>query len=320
MCMLQEGCSYCYIPCVASVVTRCVRAVVALLAVDSLAVSPSLLVLAEVRFPQNYVVLVSGYYCIALLVEVHRLVALCSGEVSQNRLFSQNCALVVLVEVLPGLAYVVSAVLLAAVFSLKVCVVWSFGLCVLVKVLPRIALCCFWRRFFPGVLCVRFGPPLCCLCGLKCVIWLGCVLVRFSQDGSWRFWWRVELSLLPVGLSVLQSAWAFPVKVLCAWLMRWPACLVSHFQVSRLSWWDFVCPHGLGGLLLSQHALTDGGQVELVVPLVLSFPCGIVANVVVALLKLSAFRVFLLWVSGGESPTVGPVSSRAVGAVVCAAP
>ncbi|MQM19723.1 hypothetical protein Taro_052733 [Colocasia esculenta] len=94
--------------------------------------------------------------------------------------FSQNYALVVLVEVLPGPACVVSAVLLAAVFSLMVRVVWSFGLCILVKVLPRIALCRFWRRFFLGVLCVRFGPPLCCPCGSKCAIWLGCVLVRFS--------------------------------------------------------------------------------------------------------------------------------------------
>ncbi|MQL95193.1 hypothetical protein Taro_027861, partial [Colocasia esculenta] len=51
-------------------------------------------------------------------------------------------ALVVLVEVLLGPACVASAVLLAAVFSLMVRVVWSFGLCILVKVLPRIALLC----------------------------------------------------------------------------------------------------------------------------------------------------------------------------------
>ncbi|MQM23389.1 hypothetical protein Taro_056453 [Colocasia esculenta] len=44
------------------------------------------------------------------------------------------------------------------------------------------------------------------------------------------------------------------------------------------------------------------------------------ANVVVALLKLLAFRTFLLWAFGGESPLVGPVSSQAIGAVVCAAP
>ncbi|MQL73189.1 hypothetical protein Taro_005522 [Colocasia esculenta] len=39
-----------------------------------------------------------------------------------------------------------------------------------------------------------------------------------------------ELSLLPVGLSLLQSAWAFSIKVLCprtcVWLPRWPACLI----------------------------------------------------------------------------------------------
>ncbi|MQL97925.1 hypothetical protein Taro_030626, partial [Colocasia esculenta] len=41
VCVLQEGCSCCYVACVASVVARCVRAVVAWLAVGSLAmVSP----------------------------------------------------------------------------------------------------------------------------------------------------------------------------------------------------------------------------------------------------------------------------------------
>ncbi|MQL95682.1 hypothetical protein Taro_028356 [Colocasia esculenta] len=39
-----------------------------------------------------------------------------------------------------------------------------------------------------------------------------------------------------------------------------------------------------------------------------------------ALLKPWAFRVFRLWVSGGESPSVGPVSSRAIGADAGAAP
>ncbi|MQL77276.1 hypothetical protein Taro_009669 [Colocasia esculenta] len=61
------------------------------------------------------------------------------------------------------------------------------GLCILVKVLPRIALCRFWWRFFPRVLRVCFGPPLCCPCDSKCVVWLGRILVRFSQDSSWRF-------------------------------------------------------------------------------------------------------------------------------------
>ncbi|MQM09400.1 hypothetical protein Taro_042269 [Colocasia esculenta] len=150
--------------------------------------------------------------------------------------FSQSGALVVLVEILPGPACVASAVLLVAVFSLMVRVVWSFGLCILVKVLPRIALRRFWWRFFPGVLRVCFGPPLRCSCGSKCAVWLGCVLVRFSQDSSWHF----LVEVLP------KSAWALSVKVLCpwpcVWLPRWPACLVSRFQVSRLRWWDCVSP------------------------------------------------------------------------------
>ncbi|MQM00197.1 hypothetical protein Taro_032929, partial [Colocasia esculenta] len=80
-------------------------------------------------------------------------------------------------------------------------VIWV--LCILVKVLPRIALCRFWRRFFPGVLCVCFGPPLCFPCDLRCSVWLGCIRVRFSQDGSWHFWWRFSPRLLRVVLVVV---------------------------------------------------------------------------------------------------------------------
>ncbi|MQL76862.1 hypothetical protein Taro_009266 [Colocasia esculenta] len=146
----------------------------------------------------------------------------------------------VLVEVLPGL------------FCARLCCCYAASGS---EVLPRIALCHFWWRFFPRVLRVYFRPPLYCSYGSKCAIWLGYVLVRFSQNGSWRFLVEVlpkaasccfgrccslslgrdELSLLPVGLSMLQSAWASPVKALCAWpciwLLRWPACLVVHFQV-----------------------------------------------------------------------------------------
>ncbi|MQL73962.1 hypothetical protein Taro_006322 [Colocasia esculenta] len=191
------------------------------------------------KVPQNCVVLVSGLFLARFC---------CYRATSESEVccwfgwcvlegFSQSGALVVLVEVLPGPACVASAILLTAVSFLMVRVVWSFGLCILVKVLPRIALCRFWWRFFPGVLRVCFGPPLCCPCDSKCAVWLGCVLVRFSQNGSWRFGWRFslklpcvcsvvvalslcrdELSLLPVGLSVLQSTWALSFEVLCPWL------------------------------------------------------------------------------------------------------
>ncbi|MQL77321.1 hypothetical protein Taro_009708, partial [Colocasia esculenta] len=84
---------------------------------------------------------------------------------------SQDCsALVSAAVVLPQ---VLRCAVGLAVSFLMVRVGWSFGLCILVKVLPRIALC--------------------------------------------RFWWRDELSLSPVGLSVLQSVSALSVKALCAW-------------------------------------------------------------------------------------------------------
>ncbi|MQL93745.1 hypothetical protein Taro_026391 [Colocasia esculenta] len=114
------------------------------------------------------------------------------------------------------------------------------GLCILVKVLPKIALCRSWWRFSPKLLLVVLVVAALSLC-------------------------RDELPMLLVGLSVLQSAWALSSRcsVFCALLG---------------------------------------------------------ANVVVALWKLSAFCVLLLWVSGGESPSVGPMSSQAVGADACAAP
>ncbi|MQM23321.1 hypothetical protein Taro_056386 [Colocasia esculenta] len=134
------------------------------------------------------------------------------------------------------------------------------GLCILVKVLPRIALCRFWWRFFPGVLRVCFGPLLCCPCGSKCAVRLGCVLVRVSQDGSWRFWWRFspkllrvvlvvaalslcrgELSSLPVGLFVLQSTWALSL----VWLVvsKFLGCVGGTSCVPVVGWFaSFSAP------------------------------------------------------------------------------
>ncbi|MQM19679.1 hypothetical protein Taro_052687 [Colocasia esculenta] len=148
--------------------------------------------------------------------EVHRLVALCSGGgFPELFVVVLSGALVVLVEVLLGPACVASAVLLAAVFSLMVRVVLSFGLCILVKVLPRIALCRFWWRFFPGVLRVCFEPLLCCSYGSKCAVWLGCVLVRFSQNRSWRFWWRFSPELLRVISVVVALSLSVEMSCLC---------------------------------------------------------------------------------------------------------
>ncbi|MQM15267.1 hypothetical protein Taro_048211 [Colocasia esculenta] len=167
--------------------------------------------------------LVSGCCCIALWVEEHRLGALCSGEGLRYAIVLAGAFCWVFPELcLGGSGGGSPRTCLRCFCSSSCCGVLSdvqchlvVGLCILLKVFPRIALCRFWRRFFPGVLCVRFGPPLCCPCGLKCVVWLGCVLVRFSQDGSWRFWWRFSLKLLRVVL---------------------------------LRQWDFVCPRGSDGL------------------------------------------------------------------------
>ncbi|MQM05267.1 hypothetical protein Taro_038075 [Colocasia esculenta] len=184
------GCSCCCAACVASVVARHVRAVAVRLALDSLVV---VFLVWRTLVSQSRTVSRS----FLLLPWLAR-----SGE------FFQNGALVVLVEVLPGLACIASVVLLAVVFSLMV--------------LPRIALCRYWRRFFPGVLCVRFGPPLCCPCDSKCAVWLGCILVEvLPKAASCCFGCRCslslcgdELSLLSVGLSLLQSAWALSIKFL----------------------------------------------------------------------------------------------------------
>ncbi|MQM13912.1 hypothetical protein Taro_046839 [Colocasia esculenta] len=140
--------------------------------------SSSLLVLVEVRFPHIYVVLVSDCCgvalwvevhhmasCVLVMVEVHRLVALCSGVVSQNRLryavvvlagafwwVFQNGALVVLVEVLPEPVCVASTG--CCVFLSVGHVFWPFAwaaswcrialLPLLAEVLPRSARCLFW--------------------------------------------------------------------------------------------------------------------------------------------------------------------------------
>ncbi|MQL69157.1 hypothetical protein Taro_001453 [Colocasia esculenta] len=142
---------------------------------------------------------------------------------------------------------------------------WPFRLCVLVK------------RFFPGVLSVHFRLPLCCPCGLKCVVWLGYVLVRFSQDGSWRFWWRfstelpcVVLVVAALSLSVGMSCRCCRLDCLCDSLLG--CCqsrcgafdCVSGRGAGQLRWWDLVCPRGRVVFFASRalRALPDGGLDE----------------------------------------------------------
>ncbi|MQL69160.1 hypothetical protein Taro_001475 [Colocasia esculenta] len=357
----SECCCSCYCAaCVVSVFARRVRAVAARLALDSLVVvflvwrrlvSQSRCFVCRVALLveccYTYLWLLSAWRWLVVgsgEAEVHRLVALCSG----------------------------------GGFPELFVVVLSGALVVLVKVLL-------------GWLLALFGGG----CPQGCFLLFWSSLLSLGRD---------EMSSLPVGLSVLQFASALSVKALCTWpcvwLLRWPACLVVHFQVFSAVLADFVCPCGSSGLLCScaRRALADGGLVSVmvlgwlcfvgkcqsyivvfplacgrdscvspssafrlllgvvvlhygvvfpgcasrercsavhqfsgwlahasIVPLELlrfSLPvwqsrcsvfwCAFGADVVVVLLMLSAFRVLPLWVSGGESPSKGPVALSVV--------
>ncbi|MQM10511.1 hypothetical protein Taro_043402 [Colocasia esculenta] len=63
-CVLQEGCSCCYVSCVASVVARSVRAVVAWLAVDSLAVVFSVWRIVASKFMCVLLVIFGAFWCV----------------------------------------------------------------------------------------------------------------------------------------------------------------------------------------------------------------------------------------------------------------
>ncbi|MQL90245.1 hypothetical protein Taro_022842 [Colocasia esculenta] len=297
-----------------SVVARRVRAVAARLALDSLVVvflvwrtlasqSKCGALRAVLHRWSSAATLVCGR-CqpgadwLRALAEVHRLVALCSGGgFPELFVVVLSGALVVLVEDRP--------------------------LSLLAEVLPRSALCLFRATV---VLPLRFEVFR--LVGL--------------HSGEVLPGWLLGL--------LVEFAWALSVKGscpwLCVWLLRWPACLVSHSGlVSAVGVW-------LAVLLVEASVLHCGFPsrawkrlVACVSPSstfvgllkVVMLHCGVVssrcasvgascfgvifgADMVVALLKkLSASRVLLLWVSGGESPSVGPVLSWAGGAVACAA-
>ncbi|MQL97264.1 hypothetical protein Taro_029952, partial [Colocasia esculenta] len=280
------GCSCCCIACVASVVARCVRAVVARLAVDSLAVvfpvwrtlasksrrgvlslvrcsrSLSMLVLVEVRFPQNCVMLVSGCCYVALWVEVHRLVAQCSGE---------------------GLRYVVGlAGAFWQVFPER-CLDGSGGGS------PRMALGAFGGGS-PQSCFVLF-----CHGVVRLAVRLAVALVSSPCCSFLSF-----LAAL-VGLRV-------PVARMVCFVSRALRALPDGGLVSVVGVWMVVLLMEVVAMLHCGIALPRVGA-----------PCFGVpfgADMAVVILNLSASRVLLLWVSGEESPSVGPVSSRAVGAVV----
>ncbi|MQM12667.1 hypothetical protein Taro_045586 [Colocasia esculenta] len=254
-CMIRARvacCSCCCVACMASVVAQRVRAVAARLALDSLAMVFLVWRTLAIQFrvvacgtsgrcsclvgcPSVVGVCAVVVVCLALYAcalcsgrraeqaEVHRLVALCSGEVSQNRLLL-FCALVVLVEVLLGPACVASAVLLAAVFSLM-CAVW------LGRVLVRFSLDGSWR-FLVEVLPKAAS---CVSIALLCTDFLVGLLVQ----ALFRCWGRrgllrsFRLAVLGVWLShrvlVLEHFGFVPSGALVH-------CVVPWLRVFRL--WD----------------------------------------------------------------------------------
>ncbi|MQL77099.1 hypothetical protein Taro_009508 [Colocasia esculenta] len=218
-------CSCCCVVYMVSVVTRCVHVVVARFALDSLAVI----------FPVWRTVAGKSrcsVCCVASLVEscdtclwllsAWRWLVVSSGEVlpesfSVGSSGSEDCSVLIsAVAVLPqGLRY---AIVLAG----------AFWLCVLVKVLPKIALCHFWRRFFPGLSYVRqllallvevLPKAASCVC-------LGVV----DQD----------VVPLTVCLAIVLASVLSQMVVLCwrRWAFRlWDTCASLSFVVVPLPLW-----------------------------------------------------------------------------------
>ncbi|MQL79276.1 hypothetical protein Taro_011712, partial [Colocasia esculenta] len=236
----RAGAPLCAVLCSVDVVAR---------AKQMLSVLSSLLVLVEVKFPHNYVVIVSGCCGIALWVEVHRLaacvlvmvfvvwlvvVALPSGLMCINWLFGFWCGFPEpLAVVLNGVS-----VVLVEVLPESVCVA-STGYCVF----SRLAMC-FGRLLEPH---------------------LGLLLLSLCGD---------ELSLLPIGLSAFslpgrcrprcgafgrvsghcagQIVFLFVFKFLgcadgtsCVPVVGWFASLLVPDVLSQLVVWVVVLSHGI---------------------------------------------------------------------------
>ncbi|MQM06671.1 hypothetical protein Taro_039503 [Colocasia esculenta] len=222
----KQGCSCCYAACVASVVARHVRAVAARLALDSLEVaflvwrtlaSQSRCLCAVVRCARDVELSRCLMCCVAPLVErcntcLWLLPAWCWQVVSFGVVLpkffsvgsggSEDCfVLVSAVVVRPQSLR--CAVGLAGAF-------W--------RVFPRTVPWWFWWRFSQDrlVLLLQFYLLQCSSLMDRPLSLLAEVIPR-SASCSFRATVELpldELSVLPVGMSVLQSAWAFPVKVL----------------------------------------------------------------------------------------------------------
>ncbi|MQM07867.1 hypothetical protein Taro_040712 [Colocasia esculenta] len=148
----------------------------------------------------------------------------CPGEGFSQDCFALNDALVVLVEVLLGLACIVSAVPLAAVFSLMVRII---GLCILVKVLPRIALCRFWWRTALGA----FGG----VCSVEVLYAWPCVWL-LSWPAYLVVYFQVFSAVLVVLRVSLWSVWSasFLVPGVLSQMVVWVVVVTTEKSCGRL--------------------------------------------------------------------------------------
>ncbi|MQL82046.1 hypothetical protein Taro_014514 [Colocasia esculenta] len=265
VCVLQVDCSCCYVACVASVVARCVHAMVAQLAMDSLAVV----------FPMWRTV--AGKSRRSVLGSLRHLSVVVVG------LVLADCELwcIAWLPCVLGLRYAVD---LAGAFW------WVF---------PE--LCLGGSGGGPSQ-----DHPL--SFRAECAVWLGCVLVRFSQDGSWRFWWRFSPKLLRV-VFVLVSL--FVSKFLdcaggtsCIPVVR-VVCFISRTQYALadgglgLGRFGQLCPFRLATLcvwlLEGLCFVSFGALVHYVVPWVASGACDSAMCCVVCLfVALSVVRQALV--------------------------
>ncbi|MQM10003.1 hypothetical protein Taro_042894 [Colocasia esculenta] len=166
------------------------------------------------------VALPSRLRCIAwlscVLEKFPRTVCCCPGEG-----FSQDCSSLVSAVVVPpqSLRCVVGWVVRSGEGSSQ-----DRPLSLLVEVLPRGALCLFRATV---VLPLSF---------VLRAVWLGYVLVRFSQDGSWRFWWRFSPKLPGVVLVVAALSLSTVRVTVCLGVVgRGGVRLAVHLAVALAS-------------------------------------------------------------------------------------
>ncbi|MQM19188.1 hypothetical protein Taro_052188, partial [Colocasia esculenta] len=313
------GCSCCCVACKASLIARCVHAVGAWLALDSLEV---VFLVWRTLASQSSLVLTGcelWLRCIAwlpcVLVELVWLVRFggffpeqclggSGGGSSRTGLrSSQDRPLSLLLEVLPKSASCLFRATVVLLLWFEVCRL--VGLCsgevlpeqllaLLVEVLPRAA-----SRYFG--------------CVVPLAVHLAAALANLSYGGLVSAIGVLRAVLL-MGASVSRCGFASRV-----WKRLVRVSFLCFSSVARGGDAPLWCCVAEAGLLVQAlfrcvFDCASACALEAFHSRCSMFRVLLGADVVVALLeKLSTFRVLLLWVSGRESPSVGHVSSRAIG-------